>query len=86
MFFFYKDVTEIRRPFPSNTLSPVAHTEQLSPSVCCAALLGEIMREELARLLDGLTGTVRFDNADPRWVTCFLADCFSGCRFVNRTL
>eukprot|EP00903_Cladosiphon_okamuranus_P016296 g15028.t1 len=25
------------------------------------------MREELARLLDGLTGTVRFGPADPRW-------------------
>lgn len=31
------------------------------------------MREELARLLDGLTGTVRFDNADPRWVACLLS-------------
>lgn len=26
------------------------------------------MREELARLLDGLTGTVRFGDDDPRWV------------------
>lgn len=26
------------------------------------------MREELARLLDGLTGTVHFCDADPRWV------------------
>lgn len=50
------------------------------------------MREELARLLDGLTGTVRFCNADPRWVpACLVAswqrreslkcsDCFAGRR------
>lgn len=32
------------------------------------------MREELARLLDGLTGGVRFDNADPRWAAGLLVD------------
>ena len=58
------------------TPSPVAHTLcSVSAVCCCAALLRVTMREELARLLDGLTGTVRFDNADPRWVACMLADC-----------
>lgn len=32
------------------------------------------MREELARLLDGLTGTVQLGHADPRWVTSLPRD------------
>lgn len=71
--FFNGDVTEIRRRFCSDSPSPVAHTTLLLSSLSAVLLcLEKTMREELARLLDGLTGTVRFDNADPRWVACLL--------------